>query len=81
MPLPSRVERSEFIHRQFATDAIAESYIEGRELYVGVLGNSRLQTMPIWELRFSKMPDDVENVRRAIIALDGRPSSRDGGAR
>lgn len=63
-------ERAEFIHRQFATDAIAESYIEGRELYVGVMGNRRLQTMPIWELRFSKMPDDLEKIATSKVKWD-----------
>jgi D-alanine-D-alanine ligase len=64
------VERAEFIHRQFATDAIAESYIEGRELYDGVLGNRRLQTMPIWELQFSKMPDDLEKIATSKVKWD-----------
>src|SRR5258705_8862783 len=37
-------ERVEFVHRQVRTHAIAEQYIAGREIYVGVLGNQRLQT-------------------------------------
>ena len=32
--------------------AIAEQYIEGREIYVGVIGNSRLKTFPAWEMNF-----------------------------
>ena len=35
-------ERVTFIHERIGTAAIAEQYIEGRELYVGVLGNDRL---------------------------------------
>jgi D-alanine-D-alanine ligase len=50
-------ERAEFIHRQLGTDAIAEQFIEGRELYVGIVGNQRLRTFPIWELKFTKAPD------------------------
>jgi D-alanine-D-alanine ligase len=34
-------ERVEFIHRHAATDAIVEEYIDGRELYVGVMGNQQ----------------------------------------
>jgi D-alanine-D-alanine ligase len=49
-------ERAAFVHRQLGTDAIAEQFIEGRELYVGIVGNQRLQTMPVWELRFTKAP-------------------------
>jgi D-alanine-D-alanine ligase len=37
-------ERVEFIHRTTDSHAIAEQYIEGREIYVGVIGNQRLQT-------------------------------------
>ena len=48
-------KRVEFIHQSVGTHAIAERYIDGRELYVGVLGNERLQVFPVWEMHFSKM--------------------------
>ena len=48
-------ERVGFIHERIGTAAIAEEYIEGRELYVGVLGNERLRVLPIWELEFGSM--------------------------
>src|SRR6266480_6544596 len=48
-------ERVGFIHERIGTAAIAEQYIEGRELYVGVLGNERLRVLPIWELEFGSM--------------------------
>jgi D-alanine-D-alanine ligase len=43
-------ERIAFIHERFETDAIVEQFIEGREVYVGVLGNQRLQVLPPQEL-------------------------------
>lgn len=46
-------ERVTFIHERVKTAAIAEQYIEGRELYVGVLGNERRTVLPIWELQVS----------------------------
>lgn len=46
------VERVAFIHERIETAAIAEQFIEGRELYVGVLGNNRLKALPVWELKF-----------------------------
>lgn len=52
------IARVAFIHEQIGKDAIAEEFIEGRELYVGVLGNKRLHTFPVWELLFEKKPDD-----------------------
>ncbi len=51
-------ERVRFIHHKIGTDAIVERYIEGREFYVGVLGNLKLQVFPVWELQFKKLPDD-----------------------
>ncbi len=52
-------ERVQFIHDSSGTDAIVERYIEGRELYVGILGNQRLQELPVWELLFTKMPPEA----------------------
>lgn len=48
-------ERVAFIHERIETAAIAEQFIEGRELYVGVLGNNRLKALPVWELQFGTM--------------------------
>jgi D-alanine-D-alanine ligase len=48
-------ERVAFIHERIRTAAIAEQYIEGRELYVGVLGNERLRVLPVWELKFGNL--------------------------
>jgi D-alanine-D-alanine ligase len=48
-------DRVAFIHDRSETAAIAEQFIEGRELYVGVLGNNRLRVLPIWELKFGSM--------------------------
>ena len=55
-------ERVEFIHSSVGTDAIVERYIAGRELYVGIIGNQRLRVLPVWELHFTKMPDDVHRI-------------------
>ena len=55
-------DRVDFIHQSVGTDAIVESYIDGRELYVGVLGNQRLEVFPIWELLFTNMPDEARPI-------------------
>ena len=52
-------ERVQMIHEQLDTAAIAEQYVEGRELYVGVMGNHRLKSFPAWELLFEKAPHDM----------------------
>ena len=60
-------ERVEFVHHSIKTSAIVERYIEGRELYVGVLGNRRLQVLPVWELILDKLPDDSHRVATARV--------------
>ena len=45
-------ERVEFIHRNFGTPALVEEYIEGKELYVGILGNHRPKVFAPWEIYF-----------------------------
>jgi len=62
------VERVRIVHQRVHTDAIAEQYIEGREIYVGVLGNARLIALPPQELVVKNKPDDApfiatENVK------------------
>jgi len=41
-------ERVTFIHESIRTAAIVERYVEGRELYVGIIGNQILQALPVW---------------------------------
>ena len=55
-------ERVQFIHEKTDNDVIAEEYIEGRELYVGVIGNHRLQVFPIRELVFREVPPDEPKI-------------------
>jgi D-alanine-D-alanine ligase len=51
-------ERVRFIHESIRTDAIVEQYVDGRELYVGVMGNQRLVVFPVWEMMFTKWPEE-----------------------
>src|SRR6202049_4876275 len=55
-------ERVTFIHESIGTAAIVEQYIEGRELYVGVIGNQALQALPVWELFFTNMPEGAKRI-------------------
>jgi D-alanine-D-alanine ligase len=63
-------ERVTFIHERIGTAAIAEQYIEGRELYVGVLGNDRLRVLPIWELEFGSMPQGTRPIATEKVKHD-----------
>jgi D-alanine-D-alanine ligase len=49
-------DRLAVLHEKTQGDAIAEEYIEGRELYVTVLGNQKLEILPIRELVFGEVP-------------------------
>jgi D-alanine-D-alanine ligase len=52
------LERARFIHEKFQCDALIEEYIEGRELYLSVMGNSKLTVFPPREIFFEQMPED-----------------------
>jgi D-alanine-D-alanine ligase len=71
-------ERVEFVHRHLATDAIAERYVEGREIYVGMLGNGRIRTLPAWELVFSRMPEDAAHIATEKVKWDRAYQERHG---
>lgn len=52
---PERLaQRVQFVHERIRQPAIVEEYIEGRELFVTVLGNRRLRVLPPRELRFNR---------------------------
>ncbi|MGH8018792.1 MAG: D-alanine--D-alanine ligase family protein [Opitutaceae bacterium] len=55
-------ERAAFVHEKLGHDVIAEEYIAGRELYVSVLGNQRLDVFPIRELLFKEVPPDEPRI-------------------
>ena len=63
-------ERVDFIHRQTKTHAIAEQYIAGREIYVSVIGNQRLQCYTPWELVIEKLPEGAPNIATSKLKWD-----------
>jgi len=63
-------ERVAFVHETLSMDAIVERYIDGRELYVGVIGNKRLQVLPIWELRMDNLPKGAPFVATEKVKWD-----------
>ena len=63
-------ERVEFIHDQTNSDALVEEYIEGRELYIGVIGNERLTTFPVWELDFGTLPEAMAGIATRKVKWD-----------
>ena len=58
----SLMKRVTAIHKKFKDTAIAEEYIEGREFYVGVLGNVDPVALPPIEMDFTGLPEGVAHV-------------------
>src|SRR5882672_10009436 len=71
-------ERIEFVHEQVKSDALVEEYIEGRELYVGMMGNERLTRLPVWEMVFGSMPDSLAAIATRKVKWDKRYQAKYG---
>ncbi len=56
------LERVQQVQQMIGHDVIAEQYIDGRELYVSVLGNDRLQVLPIREIVFDGIDDGMHRI-------------------
>ncbi len=69
-------DRINFVHEETETDALVESYIEGREIYVGVMGNRRLVTLPIWEMVFNNAPEGMPQIATARVKWDTEHQKR-----
>jgi D-alanine-D-alanine ligase len=55
-------ERIVFMHATVGTSLILEQYVDGRELYVGIMGNTRLQVLPVWELEMRRLRADAPRI-------------------
>lgn len=64
------IDRVQFVQEHLKSDALVEEYIDGRELYVSILGNERLKVFPIWELEFTKSGDKVPLIATAKVKWD-----------
>ena len=71
-------ERVEFIHDNVQSDALAEEYIDGRELYIGVLGNTRLTTLPVWEIHFGTLTDMQAGIATRKVKWDRKYQEKHG---
>jgi D-alanine-D-alanine ligase len=71
-------ERIEFVHEQVGSDALVEEFIEGRELYVGILGNERLTRLPVWEMVFGSLPESLAAIATRKVKWDKRYQAKYG---
>jgi len=71
-------QRVEFIHENVQTDALVEEYVDGRELYIGVLGNTRLTTLPVWEMDFGTLPEVQSRIATRKVKWDKNYQAKHG---
>src|SRR5262249_31621383 len=64
------MERVTLIHQRVHDAALAEEFIEGREFYIGVLGNVNPQALPPVEMDFTGLPDGAPHVLDAKAKWD-----------
>jgi D-alanine-D-alanine ligase len=70
--------RVQFVHESLGTAAIVEQFVDGRELYVGVLGNERLQVFPVWEMFFTQMPENARRIATERVKWSTKYQQRHG---
>jgi D-alanine-D-alanine ligase len=61
------MERMDWLHTHFDSPVLIEEYVEGREMYVGVLGNDKPEALPVVELDLSKLPDGTPRIAAAEV--------------
>jgi D-alanine-D-alanine ligase len=61
------MERMDWLHTHFDSPVLIEEYIEGREMYVGVLGNEKPEALPVIELDLSKLPEGTPKIAAAEV--------------
>lgn len=64
------LDRVALIHEQVHDAALVEEYVEGREFYVGVLGNQGAKAFPPVEMDFSGLPEGTPHILSASAKWD-----------
>jgi D-alanine-D-alanine ligase len=61
------MERIDWLHANFDSPVLIEEYVEGREMYVGVIGNDNPTALPVIELDLSKLPEGRPRIAGAEV--------------
>ena len=61
------MERIDWLHTNFDSPVLVEEYIEGREMYVGIIGNDNPEALPVVELDLSKLPEGIPRIAAAEV--------------
>jgi D-alanine-D-alanine ligase len=55
-------EAMDGLRKEFKSPVLVEQFVDGREFYVGVLGNENATALPVIELDFTKFPADKPKI-------------------
>lgn len=66
------IDRVSAIRKELDDAALAEEFIDGREFYVGVIGNSQPKALPPVEIDFTGFPEGVPKVMDSKAKWDER---------
>jgi D-alanine-D-alanine ligase len=72
------MKRVVHIHEELHDSALAEEFIEGREFYIGVLGNNDPIAFPPIEMDFSKMDPDLPHIADSKAKWDKKSAEYKG---
>lgn len=64
------LERIVYLHEKLRTPAIVEEFVEGRELYLSILGNQRVEVLPLLELEFGNLPEGTHRIATSKVKWD-----------
>ena len=61
------MERMDWLHQHFDSPVLIEEYVEGREMYVAIIGNEKPEALPVIELDLSKLPAGTPRIAAAEV--------------
>jgi len=64
------LERIAYLHEKLRTPVIVEEFVEGRELYLSIIGNQRVEVLPILELEFGNLPEGSHRIATSKVKWD-----------
>lgn len=71
------MQRLSYIQTELHAPALIEEFIEGREIYIGILGNDKPEALPILEWDFSKVPDGIPKIASSEAKWDEESPYKD----
>lgn len=64
------LERITYLHEKLMTPVIVEEFVDGRELYLSIIGNRRVEVLPPIELQFGNLPVGTHAIATSRVKWD-----------